>query len=116
MKKPFLTLIVAFATICGFAQDIEPSKVDYYEVKGELKNVPDSTVLGLSRVVDNLIWTITTDTVFGGRFHFRIKPDSISKEELTLACFRGKDFPMMSFRPVGDGLPLQWSSQCPYRV
>ena len=72
MKKLFLTLIVAFATVCGFAQGIVQSKADHYNIIGELKNVPDSTVIELSRVVDNLIWTITTDTIIDGRFHFRI--------------------------------------------
>ena len=48
MKRLFLTLIVALATIWGFAQDVEPSNVNFYEVKGKLKNVPDGTVLQLS--------------------------------------------------------------------
>ena len=49
MRRLFLTLIVAFATICGFAQDVEPSNVNFYEVKGKLKNVPNGTVLQLFR-------------------------------------------------------------------
>ena len=47
MKRLFISLIIAFATICGFAQDAESSKVDFYEIKGILKNVPDGTVLQL---------------------------------------------------------------------
>ena len=44
MKKLFLTLIVAFASLCGFAQDVEPADACYYEIMGELRNVPDRTV------------------------------------------------------------------------
>ena len=98
MKKLFLTLIVAFATVCGFAQGIVQSKADHYNIIGELKNVPDSTVIELSRVVDNLIWTITTDTIIDGRFHFRVKSTNLSKEELGLGCYHSKEFPMMSLR------------------
>ena len=98
MKKLFLTLIVSFATVYGFAQGIVQSKADHYNIIGELKNVPDSTVIELSRVVDNLIWTITTDTIIDGRFHFRIKPDSLSKEELSLGCYHSTEFPMISLR------------------
>ena len=47
MKRLFLTLIIAFSTAFGFAQDVESSKVDYYEIKGKLKNVPDGIVLQL---------------------------------------------------------------------
>ena len=39
MKKPFLTLFVAFATLCGFAQEIVQSKADHYNIIGELKNI-----------------------------------------------------------------------------
>ena len=44
MKKLILTLIVAFATVCSFAQDVETSDVDCYEIEGELRTVPDRTV------------------------------------------------------------------------
>lgn len=98
MKKRLFTILFAFATVYGFAQGIVQSKADHYNIIGELKNVPDSTVIELSRVVDNLIWTITTDTIIDGRFHFRIKPDSLSKEELSLGCYHSKEFPMMSLR------------------
>ena len=98
MRKPFLTFIVVFITACGFAQDVESSNVDYYEIKGELKNVPDSTIIELSRNEDNLIWTITTDTIVNGKFHFRIKPASLSKECLGLGCYHSKQFPKTSLR------------------
>ena len=97
-RKLFLTLIVAFATACGFAQDVEPADACYYEIMGELKNVPDSTIIELSRLEDNLIWTITTDTIIDGRFHFRVKSTNLSKEELGLGCYHSKEFPMMSLR------------------
>ena len=98
MKKLFLTLFVAFASLCGFAQEIVQSKAAHYNIIGELKNVPDSTVIELSRVVDNLIWTITTDTIIDGRFHFRVKSTNLSKEELGLGCYHSKEFPMISLR------------------
>ena len=98
MKKRLFTILFALTTMYGFAQGIVQSKADHYNIIGELKNVPDSTVIELSRVVDNLIWTITTDTIIDGRFHFRIKPDSLSKEELSLGCYHSKEFPMISLR------------------
>ena len=50
MKKLFLTLIVAFATVCGFAQGIVQSKADHYNIIGELKNVP--LLIPLSRLTN----------------------------------------------------------------
>ena len=107
--KLFLALIAAFTTVCGFAQDVESSNVDYYEIKGELKNVPDSTIIELSRVEDNLICTIMTDTIVDGRFHFRIKPGSLSKERLSLGCYHSEQFPKMSLRlwaSAGDNVKV----------
>ena len=98
MNKILPTLLFAFATACGFAQGIVQSKADHYNIIGELKNVPDSTIIELSRLEDNLIWTITTDTIIDGRFHFRVKSTNLSKEELGLGCYHSKEFPMMSLR------------------
>lgn len=98
MKKRLFTILFALTTMYGFAQGIVQSKADHYNIIGELKNVPDSTVIELSRVVDNLIWRITTDTIIDGRFHFRVKSTNLSKEELGLGCYHSKEFPMMSLR------------------
>ena len=107
--KLFLVFIAAFTTVYGFAQDVESSNVDYYEIKGELKNVPDSTIIELSRVEDNLICTIMTDTIVDGRFHFRIKPVSLSRERLSLGCYYSEQFPKMSLRlwaSAGDNVKV----------
>ena len=50
MKKLILTLIVVFATVCGFAQDGDLVNPGFYEIKGKVKNVPDGTVLPRRRV------------------------------------------------------------------
>ena len=97
MKKLFLTLVVAFATVCGFAQDVEPADACYYEIMGELRNVPDSTVIRLVRIDGNAGRSFANDTIIDGRFHFWINPVS-SKEELGLSCFPCKDFPTMILR------------------
>ena len=97
MKKIFLTLVVAFATVCGFAQDVEPADSCYYEIMGELRNVPDSTVIRLVRIDGNAGRSFANDTIIDGRFHFWINPVS-SKEELGLSCFPCKDFPTMILR------------------
>ena len=70
MKRLFLTLIVALATIWGFAQDVEPSNVDFYEVKGKLKNVPDGTVLQLFRFEGERGFFVGTSKVEHGEFYF----------------------------------------------
>ena len=98
MKKRLFTILFALTTMYGFAQGIVQSKADHYNIIGELKNVPDSTIIELSRLEDNLIWTITTDTIIDGRFHFRVKSTNLSKEELGLGCYHSKEFPMMSLR------------------
>ena len=98
MKKRLFTILFALTTMYGFAQGIVQSKADHYNIIGELKNVPDSTIIELSRLEDNLIWTITTDTIIDGRFHFRVKSTNLSKEELRLGCYHSKEFPMISLR------------------
>ncbi len=40
MKKLILTLIVAFATLCGIAQDGDLVNPGFYEIKGKIKNGP----------------------------------------------------------------------------
>ena len=97
MKKRLFTILFAFATLCGFAQDVEPADACYYEIMGELRNVPDSTVIRLLRIDGNVGRSFANDTIIDGRFHFWINPVS-SKEELSLICFPCKDFPAMELR------------------
>ena len=97
MKKRLFTILFALATVCGFAQDVEPADACYYEIMGELRNVPDSTVIRLLRIDGNVGRSFANDTIIDGRFHFWINPVS-SKEELSLICFPCKDFPAMELR------------------
>ena len=83
-----LTLLLAGCT--------SPQPKDYYEIVGEVKNVEDSTIINLFRQDGKVGRSIATDTIIGGKFHFKIKPDSLVKDELTLGCFRSKKFPSMS--------------------
>ena len=73
-----------------------PQPKDYYEIVGEVKNVEDSTIINLFRQDGKVGRSIATDTIIGGKFHFKIKPDSLVKDELILGCFRSKQFPSMS--------------------
>ena len=73
-----------------------PQPKDYYEIVGEVKNVEDSTIIYLFRQDGKVGRSIGTDTIIDGRFHFKIKPDSLVKDELTLGCLRSKKFPSMS--------------------
>ena len=73
-----------------------PQPKDYYEIVGEVKNVEDSTIINLFRQDGKVGRSIATDTIIGGKFHFKIKPDSLVKDELSLGCHRSKKFPSMS--------------------
>ena len=73
-----------------------PQPKDYYEIVGEVKNVEDSTIINLFRRDGDVGRTIATDTIIGGKFYFKIKPDSLMKDELSLGCHRSKQFPSMS--------------------
>ena len=73
-----------------------PQPKDYYEIVGEVKNVEDSTIINLFRRDGDVGRTIATDTIIGGKFYFKIKPDSLAKDELSLGCHRSKKFPSMS--------------------
>ena len=83
-----LTLLLAGCT--------SPQPKDYYEIVGEVKNVEDSTIINLFRRDGDVGRTIATDTIIGGKFYFKIKPDSLAKDELSLGCHRSKKFPSMS--------------------
>lgn len=83
-----LTLLLAGCT--------SPQPKDYYEIVGEVKNVEDSTIINLFRQDGKVGRSIATDTIIGGKFYFKIKPDSLAKDELSLGCHRSKKFPSMS--------------------
>ena len=95
MKKLFLTLIVAFATLCGFAQDVEPSNVNYYEVKGKLKNVPDGTVLQLFAFEGERGFFVGTTKVDGGEFCFKSAPRGDGADMLMIAGFMNEGFSLL---------------------
>ena len=73
-----------------------PQPKNYYEIVGEVKNVEDSIVISLFRIEGKVGRTIATDTIIGGKVHFKIKPDSLAKDKLSLGCFQSKGFPSMS--------------------
>ena len=73
-----------------------PQPKDYYEIVGEVKNVEDSTIINLFRNEGKVGRTIAVDTIIDGKFYFKIKPDSLVKDELSLGCYRSKKFPPMS--------------------
>ena len=73
-----------------------PQPKDYYEIVGEVKNVEDSTIINLFRRDGDVGRTIAADTIIDGKFYFKIQPDSLMKDELSLGCHRSKQFPSMS--------------------
>ena len=75
-----------------------PQPKDYYEIVGEVKNVEDSTIIHLFRQDGDVGRTIAVDTIIDSKFYFKIKPDSLMKDELSLGCHRSNQFPSMSAR------------------
>ncbi len=73
-----------------------PEPKDYYEIVGEVKNVEDSTIINLTRWEGETGKTIAVDTIMDGKFYFKIKPDSLVKDELGLSCHGNVKFPPMS--------------------
>ena len=95
MKRFALTLIVAFATAFGFAQDAESSKVDFYEIKGILKNVPDGTVLQLFAFEGERGFFVGTTKVDGGEFCFKSAPRGDGADMLMIAGFMNEGFSLL---------------------
>ena len=95
MKRLFISLIIAFATICGFAQDAESSKVDFYEIKGILKNVPDGTVLQLFAFEGERGFFVGTTKVDGGEFCFKSAPRGDGADMLMIAGFMNEGFSLL---------------------
>lgn len=62
MKKLLLLLTVMILASC--------KNMDHYEIIGTLENIPDSTVISLFMVSDNVGSLITSDTIINGNFNF----------------------------------------------
>ena len=90
MKRLFLLFGITLCIVaCG-----ERTPKDYYEIEGNVTNVEDGAVFTLFRIDGNAGMGIAHDTLRGGKFHFRITPES-AKEHLTILCWRD-DFPSMA--------------------
>lgn len=62
-----------------------------YLIKGEVKNIPDSTVINLLKSEGRMMSLVAADTVIGGRFEFR---DTISGGPVSLGiCSFSEGFP-----------------------
>ena len=110
MKKLFLTLVVAFATLCSFAQDVEPSNVNYYEVKGKLKNVPDGTVLQLFRFEGERGFFVGTSKVESGEFCFKSTPSGSGVDKLMIGGFMNEGFSLLGtclWASAGDSILVE---------
>ena len=110
MKRLFLTLIVALATICGFAQDVEPSNVNFYEVKGKLKNVPNGTVLQLFRFEGERGFFVGTSKVESGEFCFKSTPSGSGVDRLMIGGFMNEGFSLLGtflWASAGDSILVE---------
>ena len=110
MKKLFLTLIIALATACGFAQDVESTKVDYYEIKGILKNVPDGTVLQLFAFEGERGFFVGTTKVDAGEFYFKSTPRGDGADMLMIAGFMNEGFSLLGthlWASAGDSIVVE---------
>ena len=101
--KLLLAITMAFATICGFAQDAESSKVDFYEIKGILKNVPDGTVLQLFAFEGERGFFVGTTKVDGGEFCFKSAPRGDGADMLMIARFHERGFLLVGYTSMGFG-------------
>lgn len=60
-------LSIALTVVAASATAAQPGR---FTITGHVTGVPDSTVLELNRADGNLLKTIATDTIIGGRIHF----------------------------------------------
>ena len=67
-------------------------------IEGELKNVPDSVVIGLFKTVRHSGRSIAFDTIIGGKFSFRGKLSSAQPQKMSIN-------PSSFFNPHIKGLP-----------
>lgn len=118
MKRTILLLMVALGIVaCG-----PSAQKDYYEIEGSVSGVEDGAVFSLFRIDGSVGMEIANDTLRGGKFHFRVTPES-AKEQLNILCWRD-DFPNMGVnlwaeagdkvRVIGkDKLVYTWSVKGP---
>ncbi len=105
MKKTFLTLIVAFATLCGFAQDsISNNKKLHCHIKGEVKESTFTRILLMIGNGDPRVVPVDTIWVKDGRFSYDLYIDEpefyqlFACEDYDKGCWMTLDF----FAEEGD--------------
>ena len=105
MKKLFLTLIVAFATVCGFAQDsISNNKKLHCHIEGEVKESSFTRILLIIGDGDPRIVPVDTIWVKYGRFSHDLYTDApefyqlFACEDYNNGCWMILDF----FAEEGD--------------
>ena len=89
-------LIVGFALAsCNQTPKVPEGE---YLIEGELTNVPDSVVVGLSKIIGNSGRSIAFDTIIGGKFSFREKLSSTQPQKMSIQT-------SSFFNPHIKGLP-----------
>ena len=94
-------LLIAFLAGClALASCNQTPKVPEGEflIEGELKNVPDSVVIGLFKVMGRSGRSIAFDTIIGGKFSFRDTLSSVQPQKLLIS-------PSAYHNPHIKGLP-----------
>lgn len=111
MKRCFVfVLFVVTFVACNTAP------ADYYEIIGKVKGVEDGVPVALFRVSGNVGQVIGRDTITDGKFYFRITPESVEKEKLTLRCI-GDDFAPMAVKiwaSAGDKIRVKGDNKLFY--
>ena len=108
--KLLFAITMAFATLCGFAQDVEPSNVNFYEVKGKLKNVPDGTVLQLFRFEGERGFFVGTSKVESGEFCFKSTPSGSGVDMLMIGGIMNEGFSLLGtflWASAGDSILVE---------
>jgi len=89
MKIKRLKIVIA---LVSFLQILTVNAQKNYSIEGFITGIKDSTLISLGRNDGNLISTIATDTVIGGKFRFSGK---IDHAEAFMILGRGPGFPSM---------------------
>lgn len=105
MKKLILTLIVAFATVCGFAQEsIDYNKKLHCHIEGEVKESSFTRILLIIGDGDPRVVPVDTILVKDGRFSYDLYTDApefyqlFACEDYNKGCWMALDF----FAEEGD--------------
>ena len=105
MKKLFLTLIVAFVTVCGFAQEcIDYNKKLHCHIEGEVKESTFTRILLMIGNGDPRVVPVDTIRVKDGRFSYDLYTDApefyqlFACEDYNNGCWMTLDF----FAEEGD--------------